>query len=156
VSLRRATELLVRLERHALDQERLALRALESELAIRHQELAEITRTFAAEHAAAWNLPGGPQHLAAYLTREGVQHRAIREAANGLQRAVAQGRMGLQARLQSYKALELAAGEIAARDEWEQVRRVRAEVEEVASVRAAAAPIRTQGPASVADRRAPG
>jgi hypothetical protein len=62
---RRATELLARLERHALDEQRLALTALETELAERRAGIALVDRQLVAEHEAGWQLPGGPQPLAA-------------------------------------------------------------------------------------------
>ena len=53
MSLRRSTELLARLEKHALDQARLTLQALEFELARQQESLAVAERRLAGEHASA-------------------------------------------------------------------------------------------------------
>lgn len=138
MSLRRSTELLARLEKHALDQERLALLALETELARLRQEMAAAERRIACEHATAWDLPGGPRQLTAYLEGEAVRQRSLFGTARDLAQTVAHAQKGLQGRLRSYKALELAARGMAARAALHQMKELQAEVEEAGAVRAAA------------------
>jgi hypothetical protein len=155
MSLRRSTELLARLEKHALDQERLALQALEHELARLNQELTAAERALRGEHAAAWALPGGPRRLTPYLAVETARQGALRHAAQELQQKVEHAQTELQARPRRYKSLELAARGLAARDALEQARTARAEVADACAVRAVARPLRTPAPASAAGRRAP-
>ncbi len=138
MSLRRSAELLTRLEKHALDQERLALQALEGELARLQQELAAAGQRLAAEHVAAWDLPGGPRRLAAYRAGEAARLQTLLDAARHHEQAVAQAQMGLQGRLRSYKALELAARGMAARAAAQQMKAQQAEVDEAGATRAAA------------------
>ena len=62
----------------------------------------------------------------------------MRVTARDLEQAVAYAQTGLQVRLRSYKALELAACGMAARAALQQTKELQAEVEEAGAVRAAA------------------
>ena len=155
-SKRRATELLARLERHALDEQRLALAALQAALAGRRAELAALDRRTTDEHAAGWALPGGPQPLAAYAKAAQARRRVLEDAERAAQLAVEQARVG-------------GAGE-AARLQGARPRRRRAATAGGRGRRAQGSgggrggrrpadggrrPVRTRGPASPAGRRAP-
>ena len=137
MSLHHSTELLARLEKHALDQARLTLQALELELARQQEALAVAERRLAGEHASAWRLPGGPRGLGAYLNAEAARQQAMHGAAGDLARTFAHAQAALQKRLRRYKALDLAAQQISASDSRHELHGAQAEVEEAGILRAA-------------------
>ena len=70
--MRRALELLAKLERQKRDHARQTLRSAEVELTETDRTLNSLRQRLPIEHAAGWALPGGPGLLAAFL---GEQHR---------------------------------------------------------------------------------
>jgi hypothetical protein len=140
--MRRAMELLARIEKQELDRGRLALQAIEAEMEARRGELATLRQRLATEHEAAWALPGGPGRLAAYF-RSGVE-RQQRLGALGRELEHAQGlaRQALAERLKSYKSLDLAARRLQEEATRQAAHAARREVEEASQLKAASAPAR--------------
>ena len=144
--MRRAIELLTRLERHALDQRRLELQAATAELACRCRQLVQLQHRVAAEHALAFELPGGPQPLAAYARLTQAQARTLRAEEARAGDAVAAAEAGLRRQARRWKTLDLVGLELRAREAARVQRTASAAVEEAAQVRAALR-LRTRVPA---------
>lgn len=135
---RHAAELLARLERHALDEQRLVLAGLEAELEARRGELEALGRELEREHAVAWGLPGGPRLLAAYAAASHARQRALRAAEQRLARAAEEARSALLAGMRRFKSLDLAAAALRRREAEMQCRKTRLEIEEAGALKAAA------------------
>jgi hypothetical protein len=137
--VRRAVELLARIEKQELDRERLALLAVEAELAARRDELAALRRNLAVEHEAAWALPAGPSGLAPYF-RSGLE-RQRRLGRLGQELEVARGlaQEALSRRLRSQKSLELVAEGLQEQEARRAMAKARGEVEEASQLKAASA-----------------
>jgi hypothetical protein len=143
--MRRAVALLARLQHHALEQERLGLGALRGELARQEAELARLDRRFAAEHAAAFELAGGPRPLAAYTAATQARRRRLHAEALAAAAAVAAGEERLRAQARRWKSLDLVEGTLRTAAQSADARRTAATVEEAAQLRAALR-LRTRGP----------
>ena len=137
--MRRAAELLARLERHALDERRLALAARTAELERRQAEITALDRRLEIEHALAFELPGGPQPLAGYARAALAQGRVLRNTEASLRRAVAELESPLRERLRAWKALDLVVTHLRDREAETEMRAARHDVEEAAALRTAAA-----------------
>jgi hypothetical protein len=133
---RRAAELLARLERHALDEQRLVLAGLQAELEGRRAEIAKLERQLVEEHAVGWLLPGGPRLLAAYATASHARQCSLRAAEHQLAEAAKQARGEVAARMRRFKSLDLAAA--AERRREAEACKERLEIEEAGALRAAA------------------
>jgi hypothetical protein len=136
--MRRALDLLTRLERHALDERRLRLTRLVGELTRRRAQRAQLQERIAREHETAFELPGGPRPLAAYLRVARLQEQILEAAAAQLEAAVAAAEAGLQAQLRRWKALDLAGQALRQRETDALLRAARIELEGSAALRAAA------------------
>jgi hypothetical protein len=135
---RRAAELLARLERHALDEQRLVLAGLEAELEGRRAEIAKLERQLVEEHAVGWLLPGGPRLLAAYATASHARQCSLRAAEHQLAEAAKQARGEVAARMRRFKSLDLAAAAERRREAEAEACKERLEIEEAGALRAAA------------------
>ena len=144
--MRRAVALLARLEHHALEEERRALVTARGELEARARELAGLDRRFAAEHAAAFTLAGGPQPLAPYATAVQARRRGLAAELARAEAEVAAGTERLREQARRWKALDLAEAGLRERAEQAARRGEVARIEEAAGI-AAAGRIRTRGPA---------
>jgi hypothetical protein len=133
---RRAAELLARLERHALDEQRLVLAGLQAELEGRRAEIAKLERQLVEEHAVGWLLPGGPRLLAAYATASHARQCSLRAAEHQLAEAAKQARGEVAARMRRFKSLDFAAA--AERRREAEACKERLEIEEAGALRAAA------------------
>jgi hypothetical protein len=133
---RRAAGLLARLERHALDEQRLVLAGLQAELEGRRAEIAKLERQLVEEHAVGWLLPGGPRLLAAYATASHARQCSLRAAEHQLAEAAKQARGEVAARMRRFKSLDLAAA--AERRREAEACKERLEIEEAGALRAAA------------------
>jgi hypothetical protein len=145
---RRAVELLARVEKRELDRERLALLAVEAELAARRDELAAVRRGLAAEQEAAWALSGGPSCVVPYFRATQERQRRLGELERELEDARDQAQEALSQRLRSYKSLELVAEWLQEEEAWRAVARARGEVEEASQLKAAPARGRWAKPAA--------
>jgi hypothetical protein len=90
------------------------------------------------EHAIAFELPGGPQPLAAYARLAHSQAEALRAQQIRLAEAAAQAEDGLRERARRWKVLDLVGSELREREAARAQRAATAAVEEAAQVRAAA------------------
>jgi hypothetical protein len=135
---RRAAELLARLERHALDEQRLVLAGLQAELEGRRAEIAKLERQLVEEHAVGWLLPGGPRLLAAYATASHARQCSLRAAEHQLAEAAKQARGEVAARMRRFKSLDLAAAAERRREAKAEACKERLEIEEAGALRAAA------------------
>jgi hypothetical protein len=135
---RRAAGLLARLERHALDEQRLVLAGLQAELEGRRAEIAKLERQLVEEHAVGWLLPGGPRLLAAYATASHARQCSLRAAEHQLAEAAKQARGEVAARMRRFKSLDLAAAAERRREAEAEARKERREIEEAGALRAAA------------------
>jgi hypothetical protein len=135
---RRAAELLARLERHALDEQRLVLAGLQAELEGRRAEIAKLERQLVEEHAVGWLLPGGPRLLAAYATASHARQCSLRAAEHQLAEAAKQARGEVAARMRRFKSLDLAAAAERRREAEAEACKERLEIEEAGALRAAA------------------
>jgi hypothetical protein len=137
---RRAAELLARLERHALDEQRLVLAGLQAELEGRRAEIAKLERQLVEEHAVGWLLPGGPRLLAAYATASHARQCSLRAAEHQLAEAAKQARGEVAARMRRFKSLDLAAAAERRREAEAEAEacKERLEIEEAGALRAAA------------------
>lgn len=142
---RPAAELLARLERHALDEQRLILAGLEAELEAQRTEIARLGRELETEQPVGWRLPGGARLLAGYAGASHARQRALRSAERELAQATEQARAALLAQLRRFKSLELAAAAELQREAAALARRERLEIEEAGALRAAAAPGQNSG-----------
>ena len=137
--MRRAVELLARIEKQELDRERLALLAVEAELAARRDELAALRRGLAVEHGAAWVLPSGPGRLAPYFRSAQERQRRLGEAERELEDARDMARQALSQRLRNHKSLELVAEQLQEQEARRAAVKARGEVEEASQLKAASA-----------------
>jgi hypothetical protein len=135
---RRAAELLARLERHALDEQRLVLAGLQAELEGRRAEIAKLERQLVEEHAVGWLLPGGPRLLAAYATASHARQCSLRAAEHQLAEAAKQARGEVAARMRRFKSLDFAAAAERRREAEAEACKERLEIEEAGALRAAA------------------
>jgi hypothetical protein len=135
---RRAAELLARLERHALDEQRLVLAGLQAELEGRRAEIAKLERQLVEEHAVGWLLPGGPRLLAAYATASHARQCSLRAAEHQLAEAAKQARGEVAARMRRFNSLDLAAAAERRREAEAEACKERLEIEEAGALRAAA------------------
>jgi hypothetical protein len=135
---RRAAGLLARLERHALDEQRLVLAGLQAELEGRRAEIAKLERQLVEEHAVGWLLPGGPRLLAAYATASHARQCSLRAAEHQLAEAAKQARGEVAARMRRFKSLDLAAAAERRREAEAEACKERLEIEEAGALRAAA------------------
>jgi len=135
--MRRATELLARLEKHALDEQRSVLQALEATLTARRDELAALERDLAMQQVTAWVLPGGPRHLAGYAAEQMERQRSLHQDACAMVQARDLAQTALRARLQSYKTLEEADRRRVERAAGDRLKHSQAEVEEACTLRLA-------------------
>lgn len=135
--MRRATELLARLEKHALDEQRIALQALEATLTAQRDALAALDRDLAAQHVTAWMLPGGPRHLAGYAAEQLERQRSLHQDARTMAAARDLAQTALRARLQSYRTMEEADQRRVERAAGDELRRSQAEVDEACALRLA-------------------
>ncbi|MFZ1429372.1 MAG: hypothetical protein WAS21_21670 [Geminicoccaceae bacterium] len=135
--MRRATELLARLEKHALDEQRIVLQTLEASLTAQRDELAALDRDLATQHVKAWVLPGGPRHLAGYAAEQMERQRSLQQEARAMAAARDLAQTALRARLQSYRTMEEADQRRVERAADDMLRRSQAEVEEACALRLA-------------------
>jgi hypothetical protein len=135
---RRAAGLLARLERHALDEQRLVLAGLQAELEGRRAEIAKLERQLVEEHAVGWLLPGGPRLLAAYATASHARQCSLRAAEHQLAEAAKQARGEVAARMRRFKSLDFAAAAERRREAEAEACKERLEIEEAGALRAAA------------------
>lgn len=133
----RATDLLARLEKHALDEQRIALQTLEAALAVQRDELAALDRDLATQHVTAWVLPGGPRHLAGYAAEQMERQRSLHQEARAMTAARDLAQTALRARLQSYRTMEEADRRRVERAAGDLLRRSQAEVDEACALRLA-------------------
>lgn len=133
--MRRATELLARLERHALDERRLALAARAAELERRQAEIGALERRLEIEHGLAFELPGGPQPLAAYARVALAQTQLLRATEAGLHQAVAVAGDQVRQRLLAWKALDLVAGQLREKESQAALLAAQREVDEASALR---------------------
>jgi hypothetical protein len=134
---RRALELLTRLEKQALDRERLELRAIEEEIARRREAMRRFDVEFAAELEAAWTTPGGPGLFGAYAARCRIELQQLTDGLARLGQAREQAQAAVQEVLTSYKALDIATHELARQTAALCARREDATREEAALLRQA-------------------
>ncbi len=144
--MRRAVDLLTRLERHALDRQRLELQAVAGELEHRRTQLVQLGQRLVLEHALAFELPGGPQPLAAYAGLAQARTEALRAEEARLIEATARAEAGLRERARHWKALDLVGQALRAEAAARAQRDAAAAIAEAAQLRAAGR-IRTPGPA---------
>jgi hypothetical protein len=136
--MRHATEIVARLERQALDERRLVLTALAGELALLRASTDDLERRLAREHDVAFELPGGPQPLAAYAHAARARVRAFRDRERELCKAVAAAEIDLGERVRAWKSLDLAASRERERQADAEMRCTWREVEEAGVLRLAA------------------
>jgi len=141
---RHAVELLARIEKQELDRERLALLAVEAELAARRDELAALRRGLAVEHEAAWALPAGPSGLAPYFRSGLERQRRLGQLGRELEVARGLAQEALSRRLRSHKSLELVARQLQEQEARRAVAVAGREVEEASQLKAASARGRRQ------------
>jgi hypothetical protein len=137
--VRRAVELLARIEKQELDRERLALLAVEAELAARREELAALRRGLAVEHEAAWALPAGPSGLAPYFRSGLERQRRLGQLGQELEVARGLAQEVLSRRLRSHKSLELVAEQLQGQEALRATAAARGEVEEASQIKATSA-----------------
>lgn len=133
--MRRALELLAKLERQKRDHARQTLRSAEVELTETDRTLNSLRQRLPIEHAAGWALPGGPGLLAAFL---GEQHRLEQRLGHRRREQEATRDRAAEAvreRLSAAKTLELAAEQLAATAAAERGRRASVELEEAGARR---------------------
>lgn len=135
--MRRATELLARLEKHALDEQRIALEALETALSARRHALEALERNLATQHLAAWALPGGPRHLAGYAAKQIELQRGMLQDARNMVAARDLASEALRTRLQSYQTMNEADRRCSERAARQAFRRDQIQVEEACALRLA-------------------
>ena len=120
----------LRLEKHALDEERLALAGARGRAGGScGRNAAAAGRRLAAEHAPRWDAAGraAPASAAYQAGRQrGSERCSTRRGTD--EQAVAQAQLAIAGRLRGYKALELAAREMAARAAAQQMKAQQAEV----------------------------
>jgi hypothetical protein len=97
--MRRAVELLARLERHALDRQRLELGAQARALERAQAGIDALRVRLEVEHALAFELPGGPGPLAPYAAAARARGRELRRAETELRAAVVRAQGALRERL---------------------------------------------------------
>lgn len=145
--MRKALELLARLERQELDHERQALRKVEAELAEAEHELGVLRDRRPHEHEAGWALPGGPGLLAAYLGAAGRREVGLADRLRELAVAQAHAQEAVRARIAAAKSLEIAARHLAAEATAAEERRAMLEIEEASGLRlGAGASVKTPVP----------
>lgn len=135
--MRRATELLARLEKHALDEQRIALEALETALSARRHALEALERNLATQHLAAWALPGGPRHLTGYAAKQIELQRGMLQDARNMVAARDLASEALRTRLQSYQTMNEADRRCSERAARQAFRRDQIQVEEACALRLA-------------------
>lgn len=135
--MRRATELLARLEKHAFDEQRIVLQTLEAALMARQDELAALGRDLAAQHVMAWALPGGPRHLAGYAAEQLERQRSLHQDMCSMVAARDLAQTALRERLQSYRTMEEADQQRLRRIAGDKLKRSQAEVDEAYALRLA-------------------
>ncbi len=133
----RALELLVRLEKHALEERRLALRTHDVALEALRSELAGLQDVFVTEHAAVWGLPGGPGRLTGHAGTILARLRRLQSDEASTASAREQALTALQEQLLRQKTLELAALGQRTRAQAALCRRAQAAADEAGAVRAA-------------------
>lgn len=144
--MRRATELLARLEKHALDEQRIVLQTLEAALMARQDELAALGRDLATQHVTAWALPGGPRHLDGYAAEQIKRQRNLHQDMCSMVAARDLAQTALRERLQSYKTMEEADQRRLRRITGDKLRRSQAEVDEACALRLANGPAEGSAP----------
>lgn len=133
--MRRALELLAKLERQELDRERQALRAAEAELERTEQELRSLREQEPLEHAAGWSLPGGPGLLACYLGAARRRETWLGQRCHEQRAARERAADAVRERIGAAKSLELAAEQLAAAAAADLARRETIEREEAGARR---------------------
>jgi hypothetical protein len=134
----RALALLARLEKQALDRRRLELLAIEGRLGEDRREALALGAALTREHATAWALPGGPAPFTAYAAAASARRQELEAGIAALERAQAQAEAALREVMRRYKALELGAERLQAREEEQLCRRADTTREETALLRTAA------------------
>ena len=135
--MRRATELLARLEKHALDEQRIVVQTLEAALVARQDELAALGRDLATQHVMAWALPGGPRDLTGYTAEQLERQRSLHQDMCSMVAARDLAQTALRERLQSYRTMEEADQRRLRRIAADKLRRSQAEVDEACALRLA-------------------
>lgn len=128
--MRRATELLVRLKKHALDEQNLAMRGLAAALAASRNERATVECGLALELAAAWAISGGPGGASRFLAGQIERVGSLRATEQALEEAHDGAQAELLARLGRFKTMELADAAIVASTAAERERKSRLEADE--------------------------
>ena len=113
--MRRATELLARLEKYALDEQKLALQELEAALAASRDKQKAVQRGLARELAAAWTVSGGPGGSSCFLAGQLKRVGSLRASEQALTVARDRAQAELRVRLGRFKTMELADTAIVAR-----------------------------------------
>jgi hypothetical protein len=108
----RALELLTRLAKQDLDNERLALQAVENEIAQRRREVRELETALAVEFGKAWTLPGGPAAFAPYAEACRARQRQLENALARLAQERDRKQTAVHEVLSGYKALDIAMQEL--------------------------------------------
>ena len=134
--MRRATELLARLEKHALDEQSIALQELEAAVAASRNERAAVERALTRELSAAWTTSGGPSGTGRFLVGQFERHGSLRIGEQALEAARVAARTALLTRLSRFKTIELADAASAARIAGERQRKCQLEIEEAGALRA--------------------
>lgn len=132
----RALGLLARLEKQALDLERIELTRLDAEMARGGEEWRRIRAAFAAELELAWGLPGGPGPFGPYAERARARARELEAGLERLARTRARAEMGLLDRACRFKALDATAERLRALEAERLAQRIEAARQEAALLRA--------------------
>ena len=143
-----ALELLARLEKQALDRERLDLQAIETEIAQRRREGQLLEAALAAEFGTAWTLPGGPGPFAPYAAACRARQGQLEDRLARLAQARDQAQAAVHEALISYKALDIATQELRRRAAGLLARQTQAAREEAGLLRLARRPAPALDPAA--------
>ena len=136
-SMRRALDLLARIEKQVLDRQHLTLRAIEAEIERNRRELSLLEGALASELSIAWALPGGPRPFAAYNARARERQHRLMIGIEALGHSWQKAEASLHEAMQRFKGLDLAAERMRARATELLRRQAEAACQEIVLLRAA-------------------
>lgn len=135
----RAAVLLARLRRHEVDQRRLALAAIETDLSRVQQALQSEREALRTEHIRAFELPGGPGPFAPFAEAGRRRRAALAARGRELDARKDAAHANLHAAVRDWRSLDLVLTTLQAAAEAEAARRRQIELEESALLRRAGA-----------------